>query len=161
MLVIPRKVKHRTAHHHIGHSVGKRHLLDRPNLKISLRQSRLKRRRQLAYMPNAFGICIHSKYLTPLTQQIDKISPIAASRIKHPHTRRDIPSQNLIEHVDIDLPELLLNAQPRPASFLIHIRVVPASPSGLADSLQSEVTENSETTRRAEFLHQTCLCPRK
>jgi len=159
MPVIPSKVKHRTTHHHIRHSIGKRHLLDRPNLKISLRQSRLKRRRQLAHMPNAFGICIQSKHLTPLTQQIDKISPIPASRIENPHTRPDIPSQNLIEHIDIDLPELLLNAQPRPASFLIHIRVVPASPSGLADSPNQKLRKTPKPTLRAEFLHQTVYAP--
>jgi hypothetical protein len=119
--VIPRKVKHRTAHHHIRHPIGKRHLLDHTNLKVFLWQSSLERRRQLANMRNPFGILIESKNLTPLTQQMNKIPPISASRVENPHVRRDIPTQNLIEHVDIDLPKLLLHAQPHSTTILTHI----------------------------------------
>jgi hypothetical protein len=40
-----------------------------------------------------------------------QVSSVPASRVEHAHTRRDVPAQNLVEHIDIDLPELLLNRQ--------------------------------------------------
>jgi hypothetical protein len=40
---------------------------------------------------------------------MDKVASIAASGIEHAHARHDIAAQDLIEDIDIDLPELLLN----------------------------------------------------
>src|SRR6266702_1852593 len=49
-----------------------------------------------------------SKYLIPLEQQVGNVAPTAATRIDHSHPWRDIPPQDLVEQIDIDLPKLLL-----------------------------------------------------
>ena len=56
------------------------------------------------------GVRVQREYLAPLAQQVHQISSVPTSSVEHTHTRCDIPSQNLIEYIDIDLPELLLNA---------------------------------------------------
>jgi predicted small metal-binding protein len=63
----------------------------------------------LANVLNPFGILIHCEYLTAFAQQMHEVAPIAASGVEHTHTRRDVSSQNLIENIDINLPELFLN----------------------------------------------------
>ncbi len=61
-------------------------------------------------MLNTVGIRVQREYLAPLAQQMYQISPVPTSSVEHTHTRCDIPAQNLIEYVDINLPKLLLNA---------------------------------------------------
>src|ERR1700722_12706074 len=62
-------------------------------------------------MLNRVAVSVECEYLAPLAQQMHQIAPIPASRIEHPHSRRDVAAQNLVEYVDVDLPELLLNTQ--------------------------------------------------
>jgi hypothetical protein len=61
-------------------------------------------------MLNCVGILIQGEYLAPLAQKMYQISPVPASSVENAHIRRDVPAQNLIEYVDINLPKLLLNA---------------------------------------------------
>src|SRR5271165_7551365 len=62
-------------------------------------------------MFNPISIRVEREYLAPLAQQMHQIAPVPTSSIEHTHTWRDIPAQNLIEHVDINLPKLLLDAE--------------------------------------------------
>jgi hypothetical protein len=62
-------------------------------------------------MLNAGRISVQRENLAPFAQQMHQVSSVPASRVEHAHTRRDVPAQNLVEHIDIDLPELLLNRQ--------------------------------------------------
>jgi hypothetical protein len=59
---------------------------------------------------NPFGILIQGKDFASFAQQMHEVAPVAASSIEYTHARRNVSPQNLIEHVDINLPELLLNA---------------------------------------------------
>jgi hypothetical protein len=52
-----------------------------------------------------------------LAQQVDQVPPVTASGIEHSHARCNIPAQNLVEDIDIDLPELLLYAQGQRDTF--------------------------------------------
>ncbi len=63
------------------------------------------------------GIGVHRKYFAALAKQMNQVAPVSASRVEHAHACRDVSSQNLIEYVDINLPELLLNSQSHVASF--------------------------------------------
>jgi hypothetical protein len=62
-------------------------------------------------MFNPIGIRVECKYLATFTQQMDQVAPVPTSGIQHPHTRGDVPAQDLIEHVDINLSKLLLDAE--------------------------------------------------
>jgi hypothetical protein len=64
----------------------------------------------LADVLDGFGILVERKYLAPFAQQVDEVAAVAASSVKHAHSRRNVTAQDLIEDVDIDLSELLLNA---------------------------------------------------
>ena len=119
MLVIPREVEHGGTDHHIGEPIGERHPLDGANLKILRRQPRLQRCGQTAHVVDSFGILIQREYLAPFAQQVDQVAPVAASGIEHAHAGRNVPAQNLIEDIDIDLAELLLNVQGHNDTFSI------------------------------------------
>ena len=60
-------------------------------------------------MLHRVGICVQCEYLAPLAQQMHQISPVPASSVENAHIRCDVPAQNLIEYVDINLPKLFLN----------------------------------------------------
>lgn len=61
-------------------------------------------------MLNTGGIHVQREYLAPLAEEMYQIAPVSASSIKNAHIRCDVPSQNLIEYVDINLSKLLLHA---------------------------------------------------
>src|ERR1700719_1304299 len=110
MPLIARKVKHRTADHHICKRIRKRHPLDWSYPEILRGQSRPKRGGQLPNMLDTCSIRVQREYLAALAQQMHQVSPIPASGVEHTHIRCDVSAQNLIEYVDIDLAKLLLNA---------------------------------------------------
>jgi hypothetical protein len=60
-------------------------------------------------MLHRIGIRVQREYLAPLAQQMHQVSPIAASSVENAHIRCNVPTQNLIEYVDINLPKLFLN----------------------------------------------------
>ena len=111
MAFVPCKVENRVADHHIRKPIGKRHLFNQTNLKVFRRQSSLKRSRKPADMFNSRRIRVHRKYFAPLAQKMHQVSPVPASGVEHAHAGRDVSSQDLIEHVNINLPELFLNGQ--------------------------------------------------
>src|ERR1039458_1621609 len=108
MPFIPSKVKHRVADHRICKPVWKRHLLNEPDLEVLRWQSGHKRSRKLANMFNSVGILIRCKYFAPLAQQMNQISPVSTAGVEDAHTCGEVSSQNLIEYVNINLPELFL-----------------------------------------------------
>jgi hypothetical protein len=110
MPFVARKVKHRTADHHICKAIRKRHPLDWTYPEILRGQSRPERGRQLPNMLNTRGVRVQREYLAPLAQQMHQVSSIPASSVEHTHIRCDVSAKNLIEYVDIDLAKLLLNA---------------------------------------------------
>jgi hypothetical protein len=62
-------------------------------------------------MLNAVGIRVEREYFASLAQQVYQISPVPTSGIEHTHILRDVPAQDLVENVNINLPKLLLNIQ--------------------------------------------------
>jgi hypothetical protein len=60
---------------------------------------------------NAASVLIEGENLAPLAQQMHQISSVTAAGVQNPHSRSDVSAQNLIEDVNIDLPELFLHAQ--------------------------------------------------
>jgi hypothetical protein len=78
-------------------------------------------------MLNAVGIRIQGEYFASLAQQVDQVPSISTSRVEHNHAGRDVAAQDLIEHIDIDLPELLLNVQCYSAS---DPQIIHCAPSG-------------------------------
>jgi hypothetical protein len=59
------------------------------------------------------------QHFASLAQQMHQISPISGSSVKHTHSCCDVPSQNLIEYVNIDLSKLLLNAETHSATISV------------------------------------------
>jgi len=118
VFVIPREVEHGGADDYVGELIGERHAFDGANLKIIRRQSRPQRCRQLAHVIDTFGILIQREYLASFSQQVDQVPPVTASGIEHAHAGRNVSTQNLVEDINIDLPELLLYAQVHSDTFL-------------------------------------------
>jgi hypothetical protein len=110
MLLIPSEVKHRITDHNIGEGIRKGHVLNGPDSKVICRKSGSKRSRKLSYMLNAIAVQIERKDLAALAEQMHEIAPVPASRIQNTHSGRDVPSQNLIENIDVNLSKPLLNA---------------------------------------------------
>src|SRR5271163_571890 len=52
---------------------------------------------------------VQSKYFTALPQKIDQIASISASGIQHAHFVGNVPTEDLIEDIDVNLSKLLLN----------------------------------------------------
>jgi len=65
--------------------------------------------RQAVEMRNAVRICIHYKYLAPLTKQMHEVPAVSASGVQHRHIGGNVSAQNLIENINVDLPKLLLH----------------------------------------------------
>jgi hypothetical protein len=103
-------VKYRVTNHNIGKGVGEGHPLNAPNLKVVWRESGSERSGKLSYMLNAIAVEIECKDLATFAQQVYQVAPIPTSRIKNTHPRCDVPSQNLIENIDVNLSKLLLNS---------------------------------------------------
>ncbi len=102
-------MQHGVAQHHVGRLIREGHAFNKAHAEVPCRQPRLQQRGQLPYMLHALGIGVERKDLAALPQQVHQIAPIPAARVEHPHPGLDIAAQNLIEHIDIDLPELFPN----------------------------------------------------
>ena len=62
-------------------------------------------------MLDALRIRVQREDLAAFAQQMNQVAPVTAAGVENPHARQDIPTQYLIEDVDIDLPELFLNGK--------------------------------------------------
>jgi hypothetical protein len=62
-------------------------------------------------MFNAVSIRVQGEYFASFAQQVDQVPSISTARVEHDHAGCDVAAQDLIEHVDINLSELLLNVQ--------------------------------------------------
>jgi hypothetical protein len=64
-------------------------------------------------LPDVFysvAIRVQGKDLAPFAQQMHQVTSVPTAGIEYTHTRCDIPAQDLIEHVDVNLPKLFLDA---------------------------------------------------
>lgn len=111
MLLVSREVKHRAADHYIGKVIRKGHPLDDSNLEVACWKSGPKGGSQLPHMLHSFGILVERKHLGAFAQKVNKVSPVTTSGIENTHSTCDVPSQNLIEYIDVDLSKLFLNAE--------------------------------------------------
>src|SRR5580692_11182303 len=60
-------------------------------------------------MLDALRVRVQRIHFATFPQQIHQVAPIPTPGVEHLHPRRDISAQNLVEHINIDLPELFLN----------------------------------------------------
>jgi hypothetical protein len=110
MFFVASKMEHRVADHHIGKSVWEGHPLNQSGLKVIRGQAGRKRSGKLTKMIDSDGGLVDRKDLATFAQQMHQIPSISAAGVEDAHARGDIASQDLIEDVNINLPELLLNA---------------------------------------------------
>jgi hypothetical protein len=59
---------------------------------------------------NSLSVRVHCKHFTAFAKQMHQISTVSAASVEHAHTLRDVSAQDLIEHVNVDLAELVLDA---------------------------------------------------
>jgi hypothetical protein len=71
-------------------------------------------------MIDTFGILIQGEDLTTFAHQVDEVSPVTASRVEDAHSGCNVSPQNLVEDINIDLPELLLYAQGHGGTFSVY-----------------------------------------
>jgi hypothetical protein len=117
--IVAGKVQHRIAEHHISTSIWKGHPLDQSYLEVLRGQTGLKRRRKFADVLDPFGILIKSHDFTPGAQQMHEVTPIPASGIKNTHSWRNVSAQDLVEDIDVNLPELVLDIERHFATILV------------------------------------------
>src|ERR1700691_2536698 len=110
MLLISSEVKYGVTDHNIGEGIWEGHPLNGPNLKVICRESSSKRSGKLSYMLNAIAVQIECEDLATFAEQVYEVAPVPTSSIQNTHSRRDVPSQNLIENIDVNLSKPLLNA---------------------------------------------------
>jgi hypothetical protein len=119
------KVQDRIADHHIGEPSREIHCFDSAYLEIPIGKLWSKHCSQVPHVLHSVRVGVQSEDFTALAQQVDQVAPIPTSSVEHAHSRRDISAQNLIEHIDIDLPELLLKTKRRP--FLLRHEAFPGT----------------------------------
>ncbi len=70
-------------------------------------------------MRDPLRIRIQRKDLAAVTQQIHQVPAVAAASVEHAHIGRNIPAQNLVKDVNVDLAKLFLNTlgRSRPLRF--------------------------------------------
>src|ERR1035437_9353770 len=117
MRLITRKVKHGIANYHIRKSIWKRHVFNGSDLKVPGRQPGRERSRQTANMLNTLGIGVQCKHFAAFAHQVDQVASVAAPGVEYAHGGRDIAPQDLVEDININLPELFLNAERHAASI--------------------------------------------
>jgi hypothetical protein len=109
MLLISSEVKYRATDHNVGKGIWEGNSLNGSNLKVVCRESGSERSGELSYMLNAIAIQIECKDLATFTQEVYQVAPVPTASIKNAHSRRDVPAQNLIENIDVNVSKLLLN----------------------------------------------------
>ena len=113
MRLVTREVQHRIADHGIGKAICKRHVLDRSDREVRRRKPGRKLVGQGAHMLDCLGVGIDPEHLGTGTQQPHQIASVATARVDDPHAPVQVSAQNLVEHVNVDLAELLGNAHGR------------------------------------------------
>src|ERR1035441_6226030 len=68
-------------------------------------------------MLNALGIGVQCKHFAAFAHQVDQVASVAAPGVEYAHGGRDIAPQDLVEDININLPELFLNAERHAASI--------------------------------------------
>jgi hypothetical protein len=111
MLLISSEVKHGTRDYGICKAIWKRHPVNSANLEVFCRQSGANRSGQAPHMLHSFGVHVEREHLAAFTKKIDEISSIATSGIENAHARCEVPAQNLVEDIDVNLSKLLLKAE--------------------------------------------------
>jgi len=62
-------------------------------------------------MLDSLGVQVDSEDRTAFAEQVDQVTPVAASRLENTHACAEIAAQDLVEDVDVDLAELFLKVQ--------------------------------------------------
>jgi hypothetical protein len=85
-------------------------VLNGANLEVVCSESSSKGGGQLPNMLDGVTILVEGENLATFAQEMDQVTPIPASSVKHTHPRGDVPTKDLIEDVDVNVSKLLLNA---------------------------------------------------
>src|ERR1700733_11343828 len=99
----------------------------------------------------SIGIRIEGENLASFAQQMYKVPSVPASGVEHPHPLCDIPAQDLIEHINIYLAELLLDTE--------HQRAVqPPSITNVCPVMSEAAGEARKTTAPATSIGSPMRC---
>ncbi len=75
-------------------------------LEVALREPWLEFVRQGLDSLDVSRIRVDSKYIRPATHEVVRVSPGSASGVQHPHFGGEAPTEELVEQIDVDPPEL-------------------------------------------------------
>src|ERR1035438_10148014 len=110
MLVVAGEVEDGVAQHHVGEVIGKRYRFDPGETKVIRGKRWREVGGQLAHVLDGLRVGVHAKYFVSLPEKIDQVAAASESRIEDAHSRRDAAAQDLVEEINVDLPELLWKA---------------------------------------------------
>ena len=105
---IAREVKHRAADRDVRTLVLERHGFDAIHAEAIRGQLGGEFTGHAPHGVHRHWVGIGAEDVVALAQQVDEIAAVAAARVEHAHAGRDASTQDLIEEVNIDVPELLL-----------------------------------------------------
>src|SRR6266853_2847988 len=108
LIVVFRKVQHGAAEDDIGGLVREGRALDGLDAEVRGRQRRSQRRRKMLRVRNRRRILIVGENLEAVPQQVNKVAAMAAAGVEDAHAWTDASLQELVEEIDVDLPEVRL-----------------------------------------------------
>lgn len=97
------EVKHRAAEHDIERPVGPTQAIEGFVAHPNLRLIGATRRHERADRRNGAGIGVHRMNAYALLQQEHQVASAATARVEHSVISPDVPSEELIEHIDVDV----------------------------------------------------------
>ena len=100
------EVEDRAADDEIEVAVRERKITQVARLEVALREPWLKLLRQGLDSLDVSRIRVDSKDIRPATHEVVRVSPGSASGVQYPHFGGEAPTEELVEQIDVDPPEL-------------------------------------------------------
>jgi hypothetical protein len=104
--VVAREVQHRARDHDVQRRVRVRQRVDRLDAEPVRRDVGRDRRRQRARVRDRLGALVDAPHLEGAAQEGDEVAAPAAPGVEHAHPLHDPAAQQLVEQVDVEVPEL-------------------------------------------------------
>lgn len=110
-------MQHCGTNHRIRKLIWERHALNRARQEALGPAMCIQLCGQLLHLRHRRRVRIHAVNVPALAQQIRQVSSLSASRIQDAHVRAQMPAQDLVEEVDIDVAELFFQAERHSVMF--------------------------------------------
>lgn len=105
--LVPGEMEHSVAEHRVKARVWKREVRQIRRLEALRRQVRRQCGGEAADLLHRPRVLVHTEDLVPATQEPDQVPASSTARVQQAHARNQPPLQELVEQIDVDVPQLL------------------------------------------------------